>query len=225
MSGALLALPFGLGVGLLLGLVGGGGSTLAVFVLVYVLGQPVKAATTESLLIVGAPPPWSAQPPMPAAAASRSGPGSPSARRARPERSPAPRSTGSSGIGRCALARSGTGWRWLHAGTRVRSTKTLTGSRRCHDPDTEHAPRVCPSAPSSRRSRSGQQTMEPLWSPAVATSGNCWQCVGAASRENKVFERRAGMKPSMEPSGRKRRPRLHSLGNRAADRQHPPPSP
>jgi hypothetical protein len=53
MSGALLALPFGLGVGLLLGLVGGGGSILAVPVLVYVLGQPVKAATTESLLIVG----------------------------------------------------------------------------------------------------------------------------------------------------------------------------
>jgi uncharacterized protein len=52
-SGTLLALPFGLGVGLLLGLVGGGGSTLAVPVLVYVLGQPVKAATTESLLIVG----------------------------------------------------------------------------------------------------------------------------------------------------------------------------
>jgi hypothetical protein len=53
MSGALLALPFGLAVGLLLGLVGGGGSILAVPVLVYVLGQPVKAATTESLLIVG----------------------------------------------------------------------------------------------------------------------------------------------------------------------------
>lgn len=53
MNGALLALPFGLGVGLLLGLLGGGGSILAVPVLVYVLGQPVKAATTESLLIVG----------------------------------------------------------------------------------------------------------------------------------------------------------------------------
>jgi uncharacterized membrane protein YfcA len=48
-SGALLARPFGL----LLGLVGGDGSILAVPVLVYVLGQPVKAATTESLLIVG----------------------------------------------------------------------------------------------------------------------------------------------------------------------------
>jgi uncharacterized protein len=49
-GGALLALRFGLGIGLLLGLVGGGGSILAVPVLVYVLGQPVKAATTSSLL-------------------------------------------------------------------------------------------------------------------------------------------------------------------------------
>jgi uncharacterized protein len=52
-SEALLALPFGLGIGLLLGLVGGGGSVLAVPVLVYVLAQPVKEATTESLLVVG----------------------------------------------------------------------------------------------------------------------------------------------------------------------------
>jgi uncharacterized membrane protein YfcA len=51
---ALLALPFGVAIGLSLGLVGGGGSILAVPVLVYVLGEPVKAATTESLLIVGA---------------------------------------------------------------------------------------------------------------------------------------------------------------------------
>jgi uncharacterized membrane protein YfcA len=50
---ALLALPFGLAIGLLLALVGGGGSILAVPVLVYVLGEPVKRATTESLLIVG----------------------------------------------------------------------------------------------------------------------------------------------------------------------------
>ncbi len=54
MSGSLLALPFGLAIGLLLGLVGGGGSILAVPVLVYVLDQPVKEATTESLLVVGA---------------------------------------------------------------------------------------------------------------------------------------------------------------------------
>lgn len=54
MHGALLALPFGLAIGLSLGLVGGGGSILAIPVLVYVLGEPVKQATTESLLIVGA---------------------------------------------------------------------------------------------------------------------------------------------------------------------------
>ena len=54
MAHALLALPFGLAIGLSLGLVGGGGSILAVPVLVYVLGEPVKSATTESLLIVGA---------------------------------------------------------------------------------------------------------------------------------------------------------------------------
>lgn len=53
MQTALLALPFGLAIGLSLGLVGGGGSILALPVLVYVLGEPVKAATTESLLIVG----------------------------------------------------------------------------------------------------------------------------------------------------------------------------
>jgi uncharacterized protein len=52
-SATLLALPFGLAIGLLLGLVGGGGSVLAVPVLVYVLDQPVKDATTESLLVVG----------------------------------------------------------------------------------------------------------------------------------------------------------------------------
>jgi len=53
MGGALLALPFGIAIGLLLGLVGGGGSILAVPVLVYVLSQPVHAATTESLFVVG----------------------------------------------------------------------------------------------------------------------------------------------------------------------------
>jgi uncharacterized membrane protein YfcA len=54
MADALLALPFGLAIGLSLGLVGGGGAILAVPVLVYVLGQDVKEATTASLLIVGA---------------------------------------------------------------------------------------------------------------------------------------------------------------------------
>ena len=53
MHDALLAVPFGLAIGILLGLVGAGGSILAVPVLVYVLGEPVKQATTESLLIVG----------------------------------------------------------------------------------------------------------------------------------------------------------------------------
>lgn len=53
MHTALLALPFGLLIGFSLGLVGGGGSILALPVLVYVLGEPVKVATTESLLIVG----------------------------------------------------------------------------------------------------------------------------------------------------------------------------
>jgi uncharacterized protein len=54
-SEALLALPFGLVIEILLGLVGGGGSILAVPVpvLVHVLGEPVARATTESLLIVG----------------------------------------------------------------------------------------------------------------------------------------------------------------------------
>ena len=54
MAGEVLALPFGVAIGVLLGLVGGGGSILAVPVLVYVLGQPVHAATTESLFVVGA---------------------------------------------------------------------------------------------------------------------------------------------------------------------------
>jgi uncharacterized membrane protein YfcA len=53
MQDALLALPFGIVIGLTLGLVGGGGSILAVPILVYVLGEPVKEATTASLAIVG----------------------------------------------------------------------------------------------------------------------------------------------------------------------------
>ena len=53
MHNALLALPFGLAIGVSLGLIGGGGSILAVPVLVYVLGEPVKEATTASLAIVG----------------------------------------------------------------------------------------------------------------------------------------------------------------------------
>src|SRR6266704_577862 len=98
MSGALLALPFGLGIGLLLGLVGGGGSILAVPVLVYVLGQPVKAATTESLLIVGT------AALVGAADYARSGRVQDRARLrrgGRAERSSAPHSTDSSTAGRC----------------------------------------------------------------------------------------------------------------------------
>ena len=53
MPDPLLALPFGVAVGLSLGLVGAGGSLLTVPVLVYVLGESAQAATTASLVIVG----------------------------------------------------------------------------------------------------------------------------------------------------------------------------
>jgi uncharacterized membrane protein YfcA len=53
MHDALLALPFGVAIGIALGLVGGGGSILAVPVLVYMIGEPVKEATTASLAIIG----------------------------------------------------------------------------------------------------------------------------------------------------------------------------
>jgi uncharacterized protein len=48
-----LAILFGTMIGLLLGLVGGGGSILTVPILVYVIGQDVHAATATSLVIVG----------------------------------------------------------------------------------------------------------------------------------------------------------------------------
>jgi uncharacterized membrane protein YfcA len=48
-----LALVFGALIGLLLGLLGGGGSILTVPVLVYVMGQSVRLATGTSLAIVG----------------------------------------------------------------------------------------------------------------------------------------------------------------------------
>ena len=48
------AIPFGLGIGLSLGMLGGGGSVLAVPVLVYILGQSVDQATTASLVVVTA---------------------------------------------------------------------------------------------------------------------------------------------------------------------------
>ena len=50
----LLALPFGLAIGLGVGLLGGGGAVLAVPVFVYVLGQDVHSATTGSLAVVAA---------------------------------------------------------------------------------------------------------------------------------------------------------------------------
>lgn len=50
----LLAIPFGLAIGIAVGMLGGGGSVLAVPVLVYVLGQSVSEATTASLLVVTA---------------------------------------------------------------------------------------------------------------------------------------------------------------------------
>lgn len=51
---ALAAIPFGLAIGLAVGMLGGGGSVLAVPVLVYVLGQNVQDATTASLAVVTA---------------------------------------------------------------------------------------------------------------------------------------------------------------------------
>jgi uncharacterized membrane protein YfcA len=50
----LLAIPFGLAIGLAVGTLGGGGSVLAVPVLVYVFDQSVAEATTASLLVVAA---------------------------------------------------------------------------------------------------------------------------------------------------------------------------
>jgi uncharacterized membrane protein YfcA len=51
---ALAAVPFGLAIGVALGMLGGGGSVLAVPVLVYVLGENVQEATTASLVVVTA---------------------------------------------------------------------------------------------------------------------------------------------------------------------------
>lgn len=50
----LLAVPFALGIGISLGMLGAGGSVLVVPVLVYVLGQDVHDAATASLVIVTA---------------------------------------------------------------------------------------------------------------------------------------------------------------------------
>lgn len=48
----LLAVPFGLLIGLIIGTVGGGGAILALPVLVYVLGEQVNPASTASLIVV-----------------------------------------------------------------------------------------------------------------------------------------------------------------------------
>ena len=50
----LLAVPFGLAIGIAVGMLGGGGSVLAVPVLVYILGEDVETATTISLVVVTA---------------------------------------------------------------------------------------------------------------------------------------------------------------------------
>ena len=52
MSEALIALPFGLVIGLIVGGVGGGGAILALPVLVYVLGEGVGPASTASLIVI-----------------------------------------------------------------------------------------------------------------------------------------------------------------------------
>lgn len=48
----LLAIPFGLVIGLIVGAVGGGGAILALPVLVYVLDEPVGPASSASLIVV-----------------------------------------------------------------------------------------------------------------------------------------------------------------------------
>lgn len=54
MEGLLIAVPFGVAIGLAVGMVGGGGAVLAVPVLVYALGLDVHVATTVSLAVVAA---------------------------------------------------------------------------------------------------------------------------------------------------------------------------
>ncbi len=48
----LLAIPFGIAIGLVVGAIGGGGTILALPVLVYVLGEEVGPASTASLVVV-----------------------------------------------------------------------------------------------------------------------------------------------------------------------------
>ena len=54
LSEVLFAIPFGLAIGVAVGMLGGGGSVLAVPVLVYVLNQDPETATTVSLVVVTA---------------------------------------------------------------------------------------------------------------------------------------------------------------------------
>ncbi len=53
MIGEIVAIALGLGVGLSLGALGGGGSTLAVPILVFIAGMAAQDATSASLLVVG----------------------------------------------------------------------------------------------------------------------------------------------------------------------------
>ncbi|MEJ7825737.1 MAG: sulfite exporter TauE/SafE family protein [Solirubrobacteraceae bacterium] len=52
MDPVILAIPLGIVIGLIVGAVGGGGATLALPVLVYLLGQSVGPASTASLIVV-----------------------------------------------------------------------------------------------------------------------------------------------------------------------------
>lgn len=54
MEAVLIAVPFGIAIGLAVGMVGGGGAVLAVPVLVYAVGLDVHTATTVSLAVVAA---------------------------------------------------------------------------------------------------------------------------------------------------------------------------
>jgi uncharacterized membrane protein YfcA len=52
MSTVVLAIPFGIAIGLVVGAIGGGGAILALPLLVYVLGEKVGPASTASLIVV-----------------------------------------------------------------------------------------------------------------------------------------------------------------------------
>ncbi len=52
MTTVVLAIPFGIAIGLVVGAIGGGGAILALPLLVYVLGEEVGPASTASLVVV-----------------------------------------------------------------------------------------------------------------------------------------------------------------------------